>query len=324
MNRLPLELPSGWYRVAAGAEVAAGEVQPLHLFGEELIVFRGESGNVSVLEAYCAHLGAHIGHGGMVKGDDIVCPFHHWRYDASGQNVEIPYRERPHRRARLRLWPVVERNGLIYVWYSPNGSAPDWEPPELAEATDPDFIWLEPPDTAWEIETHPQEVMENTVDIAHFRYVHGVTGFGAVELIEDGPMLRSIASVTMQTGRGEVDGAIESEVWGLGLDVVRQRGIGDATVLFSVTPIDPGRVRARYTFMVPRDGDGPSRYGAAVMREFCRQIVQDIPIWERKRYRARPKLAMGEGAILDFRRWAQQFYEAPESEVASEPAAVAS
>jgi hypothetical protein len=151
-----------------------------------------------------------------------------------------------------------------------------------------------------------------------------VTGFGAVELIEDGPMLRSIASVTMQTGRGEVDGAIESEVWGLGLDVVRQRGIGDATVLFSVTPIDPGRVRARYTFMVPRDGDGPSRYGAAVMREFCRQIVQDIPIWERKRYRDRPKLAMGEGAILDFRRWAQQFYEAPESEVASEPAAVAS
>ena len=311
MNRLPLALPSGWYRVAGARDIAPGEVQPLHLFGEELIVFRGESGGVSVLDAYCAHLGAHIGHGGQVKGDDIVCPFHHWRYDATGQNVEIPYRERPHRAARLRRWPTIERNGLVLAWYSATGTEPAWEPPELSEAVDPGYICLEPPETEWDIRTHPQEVMENTVDIAHFRYVHGVTGFGAVELIEDGPTLRSIASVTMQTGRGEVDGAIESELWGLGLDVVRQRGIGDAAVLFSVTPVDEGLVRARYTFMVPRDGDGPSRYGQAVMREFCKQIVQDIPIWEHKRYRDRPKLAMGEGAIVDFRRWAEQFYEEP-------------
>jgi nitrite reductase/ring-hydroxylating ferredoxin subunit len=311
VNRLPLRQPSGWYRVAAAGDLAPGEMLPLHVFGQELIAFRGESGRVSVLDAYCAHLGAHIGHGGFVKGDDVVCPFHNWRYNAAGANVEIPYRERPQRAAKLRAWPTLERNGVVLVWFSPVGSAPDWEPPELAEASDARFIWLEPDDTTWDIRTHPQEVCENTVDIAHFRYVHGVSGFGAVELIEDGPTLRSIASVTMQTGRGEVDGAIESELWGLGLDVVRQRGIGEATVLFSITPIDDGLVRCRYTFMVPRDGDGPNRYGQAVMREFCKQITQDIPIWEHKIYRERPKLAMGEGAIVDFRRWAEQFYEDP-------------
>jgi nitrite reductase/ring-hydroxylating ferredoxin subunit len=322
VNRLPLGVPSGWYRVAAARDVAPGEIAPLHLFGEELIVFRGDSGRVSVLDAFCAHLGAHIGHGGFVKDDDIVCPFHNWRYNAEGRNVEIPYRDRPHRAARLRAWPTLERNGLVLTWYSSTGAEPTWEPPELAEASDPGFIWLEPENTAWEIRTHPQEVCENTVDIAHFRYVHGVSGFGAVELTDDGPTLRSVASVTMKTSRGDVEGAIESELWGLGLDIVRQRGIGDATVVFSITPIDEGLVRAGYTFLVPRDGDGPSRYGQAVIREFCKQITQDIAIWEHKLYRERPILAMGEGAIVDFRRWAEQFYEEPPAAAKNERAAV--
>jgi hypothetical protein len=164
------------------------------------------------------------------------------------------------------------------------------------------------------IKTHVQEVFENTVDAAHFQYVHGIPGFGAVELVEEGPMFRSVASVTMQTPRGEVEGAVESELWGLGVDVVRQRGLGDAFAIFTITPIEDGLVRAGYTFFIRGAGESgqPDRYGQGFMREFNRQIQQDIPIWEAKIYRPHPKLARGEGAFIDFRRWAQQFYEAPD------------
>jgi Phenylpropionate dioxygenase and related ring-hydroxylating dioxygenases, large terminal subunit len=315
-RRLPLNpVPDSWYRVASVDDVPVGTVFPVRAFGRDLICYRGGSGRLSVLDAYCPHLGANIGCGGFVDGDEVVCPFHHWRFDADGRNTRIPYRDRPNRGARLGSWRTLERNGQILVWYSSRGAEPDWEPPELAEATSPDFVRIE--SEAWLIKTHVQEIFENTVDIAHFQYVHGVSGFGAVEVVENGPMFRAVASVTMQTSRGPVDGAVESELWGMGLDLVRQRGIGQAVAAFTITPIDIDLVRASYTFFVPRDPEtgGPSKYGHGFMREFSRQITQDIPIWEAKVHHKQPRLAAGEGAIMDFRRWAEQFNATP-SEVA--------
>jgi phenylpropionate dioxygenase-like ring-hydroxylating dioxygenase large terminal subunit len=300
--------PDSWYYVASSADVEPGRVTTVRYFGRDLVCWRGESGEVSVLDAYCGHLGAHIGYGGFVEGDNIVCPFHHWRWNREGRNERIPYRDKPQRAARIECFPVLERNGQILVWHSSTQSPPDWEPPAIDAASDPDWLRIE--SERWEIDTHVQEIFENTVDIAHFQFVHGVAGFGAVELVEQGPMFRAIASVTMKTPRGPVDGAVESELWGMGLDFVRQRGLGEARAIFSITPIEESRLRAFFTFFVPKDPETgePSRYGSGFMREFSRQITQDIPIWEHKRYRERPMLAMGEGPIVDYRRWTQQFY----------------
>jgi len=59
-------------------------------------------------------------------------------------------------------------------------------------------------------------------------------------------------------------------------------------------------------------GDGPAALergiGPAMIAEIERQMAQDIPIWERKRYVPRPQLAAGEAPILEFRRWFAQFY----------------
>jgi nitrite reductase/ring-hydroxylating ferredoxin subunit len=300
-GRIPLPaFPTSWYRVAAAADIAPGEVIPLHYFGEDLICYRGDDGQVRVLHAYCAHLGAHIGHGGFVEGNDVVCPFHHWRYDETGRNVNIPYRDRVNRGARLRVWPAREVNGAILVWNGPADAEPDWEPPQAREYADERFVVDEAP-----------EAVENTVDVAHFQYVHKVNGFGAVELVEDGPMLRAIAGVTFTTPRGPAEGFVESELWGLGIDMVRPTGLGNACTMFTITPIDGEFVEARYLFMLPRakDGDGPSNFGLGLKRDFMKQITQDIPIWEHKVFHRRPKLAIGEGMIIDFRRWAEQFYE---------------
>jgi phenylpropionate dioxygenase-like ring-hydroxylating dioxygenase large terminal subunit len=301
--------PDSWYRVATSAEVDAGQILSLRYFGEELICWRGEDGEAHVQGAYCAHLGANIGCGGFVKGDSVVCPFHHWRYDGDGRNVEIPYRDKPQRAARLASYPTFEANGLIYAWYSAEKAEPEWKPPVLDEALDDGYMRFE--SEPWEIRTHVQEIFENTVDIAHFQFVHGVSGFGAVELVQEGPMFRSIASVTMKTPRGEVNGAVESELWGLGIDCVRQRGLGPGKTIFTATPVEEELVRANYTFFVEKNEETgePSNYGKGLMREFSRQITQDIPIWEAKIYREHPRLAMGEGAIVDFRRWVEQFYE---------------
>ncbi|MFV9428987.1 Rieske 2Fe-2S domain-containing protein [Rhodococcus aetherivorans] len=305
--KLP-SFPSSWYRVAASDDVEPGALHRMRWFGQELICWRpANGGEARVFDAYCAHMGANIGQGGFVDGDRLVCPFHHWKYDCDGRNVEIPYRDKPQRGARQKVWTSVERNNQIFVWYDAEGREPHWLPPQLPEADDPEFVCVVS-EQSWTIRTHVQEILENAVDVSHFQFVHGVPGFGAVEVVEGGPMFRATASVTMQTGRGSVEGAVESELWGLGISLVRLVGVGGARTLFTVTPIDDETLFARHIFFVPGDESGPSRYGQAFMKEFSSQIVEDIPIWETKLYRAKPRLATGENAVLDFRRWADQFY----------------
>ena len=154
-------------------------------------------------------------------------------------------------------------------------------------------------------------MFENTVDIAHFATVHGVSGFGDLDLETDGHWLKAVAEVTFQTPRGPVSGAVDSELYGMGIDVVRHRGLGRSCTLLTVTPIDGEFVDARYTFFVLTDAETGemSRMGLGFARDFCKQIEQDIPIWESKIYRDRPQLARGEGAITEFRSWARQSYE---------------
>ena len=71
-----------------------------------------------MLDAYCPHLGADIAVGGTVIEECVTCPFHGWRFDATGHNVEIPYAKSVNRTAKLHAWPTVERAGIVFVWYS--------------------------------------------------------------------------------------------------------------------------------------------------------------------------------------------------------------
>jgi len=55
---------TGWFVIGWSAEFPVGEVRPLRYFGEYLVAYRDESGELRVLSGHCRHLGAHIGHGG--------------------------------------------------------------------------------------------------------------------------------------------------------------------------------------------------------------------------------------------------------------------
>src|SRR6266508_2543052 len=109
--------PTGWFQVAWSDEVAPGQSRPLKYFGKDLVIFRGESGRVSVLDAHCPHLGAHLGHNGKVKGDLLECPFHAWKFNGDGACAEIPYATRVPPRSTVACWTVHEGNGLVMVWH---------------------------------------------------------------------------------------------------------------------------------------------------------------------------------------------------------------
>ena len=90
-KRYPMPLPFGWFVVSYANELKIGDVKAVRYFGQDQVLFRGESGKAAMLDAYCPHLGAHLGHGGLVKKDCIECPFHAWEWDSNGKVAHIPY-----------------------------------------------------------------------------------------------------------------------------------------------------------------------------------------------------------------------------------------
>ena len=110
---------------------------------------------------------------GTVKGDEIACPFHDWRWGGDGKCKAIPYARRVPLRARTQKYPVEIRNGQVMIWHDVEGSEPDLDvlPPVLdGVGTDAFTDWT------WEVldvpSAHCREIIDNVVDMAHFFYIH--------------------------------------------------------------------------------------------------------------------------------------------------------
>ena len=101
MAKPPLSMkPTGWFQVAWSNEIKVGDVHKMHYFGQEMVAWRAQSGRITLMDAYCEHLGAHLGFGGHVEGEVIECAFHGWQWDHEGRNVCIPYEKRPNKGRR--------------------------------------------------------------------------------------------------------------------------------------------------------------------------------------------------------------------------------
>lgn len=299
---------NGWFRVAYADEIAPGQVRALHYFGRELVLFRGEDGEAHVLDAYCAHLGAHLGVGGTVEGGALRCPFHAWLWSGEGRCLEIPYAKRIPPKARIRAWRVRERNGAIFVHHHAEDAEPDWEIPELPEYGHPDWTPWEV--RRWTVKSRWLDMNENAVDQAHFKYVHGTHTIPETDVEMDGHVLRCCSRMKMGTPRGEIEGGIDTTDHGPAFQTVRVTGAVDTLMMNTATPIDEDTTDVSFAYSVcTRGGAEAARgVGAARIRDLEHQMSQDIPIWENKAYWERPILCDGDGAFATYRRWMRQFF----------------
>ena len=308
--RYPLpRYPTGWFQLAWCNELEPGQVRPIQAFGKELVLFRTESGAARLLDAHCPHMGAHLGHGGKVAGESVVCPFHAWKFDGeTGACTEIPYATKVPKKAKAGCWPVQEINGLIMTWFDKGGRDPMWDVPELPEFNSDE--WTEPVHRQWRIRTHNQEMAENMVDTAHFRYLHGTINMPGAEVEANGPVLSMRANTVMTTPGGQVDGRLEATAYGFGFSINRFFGIVDTALIGAVVPADDDYCDVRFTFAIKKLGGRSINRGVgkAFVAEISKQLEEDKPIWENKVYIDPPLLCDGDGPVGMFRRWCRQFY----------------
>ncbi len=322
LPRVDLPMPYGWFQVLYSDELSVGASLPLEYFGEELVAFRTESGEAKVLDAYCPHMGAHLGYGirdqagggSRIVDDSIVCPFHGWQFNGDGQCTGIPYANRkPPKVERceqvIRSWHVRELNQCIYVWYHPQDLEPLFEPPVIEEAARDNKEWGDLKIYTWDIETHPQEIGENAVDAAHFKFVHGTPQVPEPTVMKFEDHCRfGLLETKMDTPKGRIEGKIENSSIGPGISTVRFSGICETVLMANLTPIDSHTTRAMYAF-IQQDADGQpiGRVAQAIIDDIRQQMEEDRIIWARKKYLKSPMLCDGDGPFAKFRRWYGQF-----------------
>lgn len=319
----PMPMPFGWFQVAWSDEVPPGGAKPMFFFDRHLVAWRGDDGTAHVWDAFCPHLGAHLGVRARIEGSEVVCPLHGWRYDAEGTCIDIPYSDRVNQQARVRTYPVIERNGLLMAWYHPTDESPQWDVPELDEFAGGDR-YSEVFRREYSLNCHWQEIAETQVDAAHIQAhlveyqiaMNGGVKPDAVPVPQvdsydtDGPVARIRIAQDFPTPTGAVTGRIDTDVVGPGFAATWFTGLVDTLLLGCATPTGPGSCELRYSFVVRRTGDAEStsRLGEAFIREIHERTAEDVEVWEAKAYVTRPALAKGDGPIMQYRRWCEQFY----------------
>ena len=299
--------PRGWFVIAFSDELKSGDAIKLNYFGQALALFRGEDGVARVLDGYCPHLGAHMGKGEVV-GDTLRCPFHHWRFDAGGACVEIPYCEKIPAKARVRAWPVIERNGMIYVWHHPERAAPDFDVPSLPnhEAEG----WLPWKYAKMRIKTHSKEIVENVVDVAHFAPVHGTHVDWFENEFDGHKAIQRTRGVAYPRGGGKDTFSLTATYYGPGYQISDMKGYLRSLLVNAHTMIDEDTLDLRFGVCIKPTGDAARNeaFQQAYIDNLTTGYLEDVSIWEDKLYREHPVLCAGDGQFIQLRRWYAGFY----------------
>jgi len=313
--------PRGWFAVANSADVGRKPLA-IRYFGQDMVLYRGESGRVVMLDAWCPHMGTHLASGensatstapSHMEGDNIRCPFHAWRFGPDGRCNDIPYHDGPiPAAARIRAWTVEERYGVVFAWHDPEQQAPDIPLIDFPEWDDPLWARWDGLELLCDL-NHPIEIFDNMSDVAHQNEYDGHCMHqrqrSAVEA-------DALFDETYSTLAGYVGPGIA-----FGRFVEMQ-----AVQLICVTPIEDGTCRLWQTAMVRSRSDSVDDAARAmrahVSAMFGGGLMRDAEVWRMKRPALQVMQLPSDGPIGQSRIWYSQFYN-PRADAAAIVARIA-
>jgi len=161
-----------WLPALHSSEIPKPDCAPVRvkLLGEALISFRDSNGKIGLLDEFCAHRGVSLWFG---RNEDcgLRCPYHGWKYDVTGQCVELPSEgaDGPMRkRMKLKSYPCLELGGVVWTYMGPPALRP--EPPGVE--------WAHVPPARRYVSKRLQEsnylqAMEGGIDSSHVSFLHG-------------------------------------------------------------------------------------------------------------------------------------------------------
>jgi 3-ketosteroid 9alpha-monooxygenase subunit A len=321
----PARFARGWHCLGLADGFRENGPHAVEAFGLKLVVFADSAGQLHVLDAYCRHMGGDLTQG-TVKGDEIACPFHDWRWGPDGRCAKIPYSKRVPAAARTRSWITLEQNRHLFVWNDPQGNPP------------PEHITIPRIDGAFSDEwsnwtwdsilvegANCREVIDNVVDMAHFFYIHFAFPTYFKNVLEG-----HIASQYLNTrsrpdidagsnyaSAGETSLRSEASYYGPSYMIDYLWHDYHGTTMESVLinchyPVTPNSFKLQWGVIVKKLPGLTDEQADKVAAKFAKFIglgfEQDVEIWINKTRVDNPLLCDDDGPVYQLRRWYQQFY----------------
>src|ERR687886_680391 len=160
-----------WMPALVSSELPHPDSDPVRvrLLGEDLIAFRDTNGSVGLMQNNCPHRGASLFFGRNEEAG-IRCVYHGWKFDVTGQCVDMPNEPPEYRfesKVRQTAYPAVEHAGLIWTYMGPA----DKQPPL------PDMEWMRAPATHRFVsktreEANYLQAIEGGIDSVHSSFLH--------------------------------------------------------------------------------------------------------------------------------------------------------
>jgi len=318
---VPTRFARGWHCLGLIRDFGDGKPHAVNAFGQKLVIFRSADGNINVLDAYCRHMGGDLSHG-EVKGNEIACPFHDWRWGGDGRCKQVPYSRRTPKLARTAAWTTLQQDGMLFVWNDPERKPPPPQVtiPRIEGATSDEWT-----DWHWYttvVHSNCREIIDNVVDMAHFFYIHGSLPTYFKNIFEG-----QVATQYMNgAGRPDLGGPEGTRMLGTTSvasyhgpsfmidDLTYHYESGDAqTILINCHyPIDANSFVLQYGIIVKKSNESPGDQAmktAIRLGDFVKLgFEQDVQIWRHKARIDNPLLVEEDGPVYQLRRWYQQFY----------------
>lgn len=307
MNSTAAELRNpykiGWYQIGETTDVQRGEIKTYHFFDQDFVAFRADNGELSVLDPYCPHLGAHLGDRGKVIGNQIQCGFHGWQFDTQGKLKQVTYSERFPKKACVKRWHHVEKHGNIYIYYDATGAEPAFDLPDYG--TKLGQGWYR---HASQIrgKLQPYDILENSVDTAHLVFIHGYKSVPKAELDVAPFSFKSRFAGPFERFRKTWEVEVKTELIGPGISASDINMAFNTFVLGNPTPVNKTESVIFVTSYSNMSGYNlllRRMIAAYAHKEMVFNIERDVSIFDK---RVNPRVAMltpEDGPIQKYRRW---------------------
>ena len=181
-------IPDQWYILLESKQIPHRRPVAVRRMGEKMVFWRDAQGKAACAIDRCPHRGVALS-AGKVRGDCVECPFHGFQFDPHGRCTLIPaigkQAEIP-QAFHVRAYPVIEKQGLVYVWWGkPREEYPPL--PEFNFMRDPGLVHATVRDH-WN--AHYSRAIENQLDVVHLPFVHANTIGRSGKTLVNGPRYR--------------------------------------------------------------------------------------------------------------------------------------
>lgn len=166
---------NSWYVAALSTELASGRMLSRRILGRSVLLGRDSRGQAYGLSDRCPHRAVPLSAGRLSRsseGEDLIeCAYHGWRFATNGVCVAIPANADPEFAAgavKLPAFRIEEAQGLVWIWMTLDGGAPDHAAPTIPEACGRKPLAA----AAIGYPVHVDHAILGLVDPAHGPYVH--------------------------------------------------------------------------------------------------------------------------------------------------------